>query len=200
MSDLKPGIVIVDAAPDDVDRTEACLRLRRAFEGFIMVLSPTSGVTDCITCLNAGADDYLYEPITPELLIARIKAMLRRLTRVPERSQPTMVAGGNGGTTNRRRVGNLTIDAASRSVQMGDRGINLTSAEFELLWLLARHPGQIISRDEIYAELRGFEYNGTDRSVDLRIARLRKKLGENGKEPQRIKTVRSLGYLLTLYA
>ena len=72
----------------------------------------------------------------------------------------------------------------------------MTSTEFDLLWLLALNPGQIVTRDQIYRELRGIEYNGLDRSIDLRIARLRKKLGDNGRHPQHIKSIRSLGYLL----
>ncbi len=93
-------------------------------------------------------------------------------------------------------LGGLIIDPGKRRAVIGGREIYLTSAEFDLLWLLAQHRGEVVHRDRIFAELRGIEYNGLDRSMDLRVARLRKKLGDNGQAPRTIKSIRSIGYLL----
>ncbi len=94
-------------------------------------------------------------------------------------------------------VGSLVVDPGNRSVALNGRSIRLTTAEFDLLCFLARYPGQILSRDVIYREVRGIEYNGIDRSIDLRVCQLRKKLHDSPKQPQRIITIHGVGYLLT---
>lgn len=92
--------------------------------------------------------------------------------------------------------GSMVIDASRRAVYIKKKSVVLTTAEFDLLWFLACRLGKVVTRDEAYKELRGIEYNGLDRSLDLRITRLRKKLGDNGRNPRRIKSIRSVGYLL----
>ena len=93
-------------------------------------------------------------------------------------------------------VHGLVIDTANRSVTIEDKLVILTTAEFDLLWLLAKSAGKVIARDELYQQLHGVRYDGLDRSIDLRVSRLRKKLGDDPVHPQRIKSVRSVGYLL----
>ena len=95
------------------------------------------------------------------------------------------------------RVGSLAIDPENRAVTLEGKAVHLTTAEFDLLHFLARHPGEILSRDDIYREVRGIEYNGMDRSIDLRVCQLRKKLNDNPKLPRRIITIHGVGYLLT---
>ncbi len=97
----------------------------------------------------------------------------------------------------RIEIGSIVVDRARRRVEESGGEIRLTSSEFDLLWLLAANAGRVVSRDMIYTALRGLEYDGLERSVDLRVARLRKKLGETGRNPRRIKSIRSEGYLLT---
>jgi two-component system, OmpR family, response regulator RstA len=98
----------------------------------------------------------------------------------------------------KRRIdlGPLCIDTANRLVRIRERAVEMTTAEFDLLWLLACHAGEVLSRDRLYEEMRGFEYDGLDRSIDLRISRLRRKLGDEGKQPRIIKSIRGVGYLL----
>ena len=94
------------------------------------------------------------------------------------------------------RVGRLTIDQSCRSVVLGDRQVGLTSAEFEVLWFLAQHVGNAVTRDELYTGILGTEWDGLDRCIDLRVSRLRRKLGDDGRNPRLIKSIRCEGYLL----
>ncbi|MNT46956.1 Transcriptional regulatory protein OmpR [compost metagenome] len=137
--------------------------------------------------LELGADDYVCKPVRPRVLLARIRALLRRSEAVVE----TPVV------ENQRRLefGPLVIDNAMREAWLNERSIELTSAEFDLLWLLAVNAGRILSREEIFNSLRGIEYDGQDRSIDVRISRIRPKIGDDPMHPRLIKTVRSKGYL-----
>jgi len=141
-----------------------------------------------------GADAPSPKPVQPRLLLARIKALLRR-------SPATPGSGGGDGSDAGAPVeltfGRFRISQATRSTSLGDDRIDLTTAEFDLLWLLARHAGNILSRDDLLQELRGIGFDGLDRSIDARISRLRRKLGDDPENPTRIKTVRGKGYLFS---
>lgn len=133
-----------------------------------------------------GADDYVCKPVRPRLLLARIQALLRR----SEPAEPAVAQ-------NQRRLqfGPLLVDNALREAWLQGDGIELTSAEFDLLWLLVANAGRILSREEIFIALRGIGYDGQDRSIDVRISRIRPKIGDDPIHPRLIKTVRSKGYL-----
>jgi len=148
---------------------------------------------DQILGLELGADDYIAKPVQPRLLLARIKALLRRW--------PTAGSGGESSpeteSTAELAFGSFRISQATRSAHLGDDPIDLTTAEFDLLWLLAHHAGSILSRDDLLQQLRGIGFDGLDRSIDARISRLRRKLGDDPENPTRIKTVRGKGYLFS---
>ena len=187
----QPDMVILDILLPGLDGLSVCKALRPTYSGPILMLTAKSDEIDEIIGLEVGADDYMSKPVRPRLLLARIRSLLRRRPRPPdnhdERSgsgQPTILHG------------RLTIDGLSRSAAFDGASLDLTTAEFDLLQLLAMSPGTIFSRDTLYRELRGMEWDGLDRSIDLRIARLRKKLGDDGKTPHIIKSVRGKGYLL----
>jgi DNA-binding response OmpR family regulator len=131
--------------------------------------------------LELGADDYVRKPVAPRIVLARLKAHLRR----PEAAVPADVL----------RFGELSIDRSSRSTRIGERPVQLTTAEFDLLWLLASHAGETLSREDIFRATRGLEYDGLDRSVDMRVSRLRKLLGDDADPARLIRTVRGKGYL-----
>jgi two-component system, OmpR family, response regulator RstA len=153
--------------------------------------------TDEIVGLEVGADDYMAKPVRPRLLLSRLQALLRRAAAAQVTpSDPASVFGEVSMIPQRIEIGTLIVDAGNRVVQHGGAPVEVTTSEFDLLWLLARHAGQILTREHIYTRLRGIDYDGLDRSIDLRIARLRKKLGDDGKLPQLIKSVRGVGYLL----
>ncbi len=198
IGDDKPDLVIIDGAVNGSNAIEVCSSLRSEFDGGILVLANGDGL-DEVEALEAGADSFLVHPIRDDLFLARVKSMLRGCVRGPAAPDPLVIAPGVISNMSRRiDMGRFVIDAASRTVQIGERRIGLTSAEFDLLWLLAQYPGETVTRDQIYRELRGIAYNGLDRSVDLRVARLRKKLGDDGRMPHTIKSVRSVGYMLVV--
>jgi two-component system response regulator RstA len=146
---------------------------------------------DQVLGLEMGADDYVAKPVRPRVLLARIQALLRR-TQQP--SANTTPESSNEQQT-RLEFGELVIDSAMREAWLADVSIDLTSAEFDLLWLLASNAGTVLSREEIFTALRGIEYDGQDRSIDVRVSRIRPKVGDDPMHPRRIKTVRSKGYL-----
>jgi DNA-binding response OmpR family regulator len=126
--------------------------------------------------------------VQPRVLLAHVRAVLRRAG----------MAGANAaGTDDSIAFGALVIDAGAREVRLRGNPVDLTSSEFDLLWLLARHPGKVLSRNDILNRLRSLDYDGSDRSVDCRIYRLRRKLGDLADSSDRIKTIRNVGYLFS---
>lgn len=180
----QPDLVVLDIGLPGQDGFEVCKRVRQASTRPILMLTARHDDTDEVLGLELGADDFLRKPVKPRVLLARIKALLRR-------------QGGSVAVADKqRRIGGLVIDARARSAQLDGQPVALSSQEFELLWQLAREPGEVVSRARLLAELRGAEYDGFDRSVDMLISRLRRKLGDGSEAPRRIKTVWGRGYLL----
>jgi two-component system, OmpR family, response regulator len=187
-----PDLVILDVMLPGKDGFEVCRAVRGSYKGVILMFTARDEDLDQILGLELGADDYIAKPVQPRLLLARIKALLRRAP------TPGGAAGGDGADeTAQLAFGSFSISQATRSAQLGDEAIDLTTAEFDLLWLLARHAGNILSRDDLLQQLRGIGFDGLDRSIDARISRLRRKLGDDPENPTRIKTVRGKGYLFS---
>jgi two-component system response regulator RstA len=178
-----PEIVVLDLMLPGLDGIEVCRRVRPDYPGYILMLTAKSEEIDEMLGLEVGADDYVAKPVRPRLLAARLRALLRRTGR----SQPAPF---------RAVGGRLVIDLQRRAVTVDGAGVELTSGEFELLAYLAERTGDTVDRDALYEGVRGVPYDGLDRSIDLRIARLRKKLGDDGKHPATIKSVRGRGYML----
>ena len=183
-----PDLVILDVMLPGIDGFEVCKRVRPEFPGPIMMLTARNDEVDEVIGLEMGADDYMSKPVSPRLLLSRLRALLRRFPHVSPDSLP------KGSSI--IRLTDLEIDATQRSVLLLGNPVYLTTAEFDLLWFLAQRPGDVVTRDEIFDHVIGTPYDGLDRSADLRITRLRKKLGDDGKQPSRIKSIRSVGYLL----
>lgn len=149
---------------------------------------------DEIIGLELGADDYMSKPVEPRRLLAHIRALLRRKESETVDENHTENEALPSSRT-KLVFGNLVIDKDNRAVLIDNKPVDLTTAEFDLLWLLASHAGQILSRDDILNALRGIEFDGLDRSIDARISRLRRRLGDDLENPRFIKTVRAKGYL-----
>ncbi len=178
-----PDLVILDVMLPGRSGIEVCRELRRSSQVAILMLTALGDDVDQIVGLEVGADDYLVKPLRPRLLLARVRALLRR-----------SLAGARGPEEIRSlRTGVLAIELSARRVLVGGEDVSLTTAEFDLLALLAERCGEVVSRDELYRELRGLPYDGVDRSIDLRVSRLRAKLGAGA---ELLKSVRSVGYLL----
>ncbi|SDH73849.1 two-component system, OmpR family, response regulator RstA [Pseudomonas benzenivorans] len=186
----QPDLVILDLMLPGEDGLSICRKVRGGYDGPILMLTARTDDMDQVLGLEMGADDYVCKPVRPRLLLARVRALLRR--------REGGEAGGEG--PRRLQFGRLVIDSAMREAWLGEQSIELTSAEFDLLWLLTVNAGRILSREEIFNALRGIEYDGQDRSIDVRISRIRPKIGDDPMHPRLIKTVRSKGYLFVAEA
>lgn len=152
----------------------------------LLVLGDFRDEMRLIRALQAGALACLPWPASPELTAAQAKALLAVLARHE----------GTAHESTPIEIGALTVDPANRRVWIQGRIVRLTTAEFELLSFMAHRPGEVLSRDQLYLHTRGIAHNGLDRSLDLRIARLRKKLGDDARNPRFILAIRGVGYLL----
>ncbi|OED40705.1 DNA-binding response regulator [Chromatiales bacterium (ex Bugula neritina AB1)] len=187
-----PDLVILDVMLPGTDGLSVCREVRPNYEGPILMLTALGEDIDEVAGLETGADDYLAKPVRPRVLLARVRALLRRHSTAGSSEEPPAAPD------RRISIGNFAISQTDRTATQHGELISLTDAEFELLWLLASHAGQILSRDDINRALRGLEHDGTDRTIDLRISRLRKKLNDDSKEPRLIKSIRGKGYLFSL--
>ncbi len=185
----QPDLVVLDLMLPGMDGLEVCRTVRPEYSGPIMMLTARDEDIDQVVGLEIGADDYVTKPVQPRVLLARIRALLRRFQHPGSSTTPAAE------TTRDIHYGNFRISASAREAWLHDNVLDLTTNEFELLWLLACRAGEILSRESILDSMRGIDYDGIDRSVDIRISRLRRKLGDDSARPFRIKTVRGKGYL-----
>lgn len=181
-------IVILDLMLPGMDGLKVCSNLRKQYQGPILILTAKNSDIDHVMGLELGADDFVHKPIEPPVLLARLRALLRRNQTLAQ--QPGQHEAGMELT-----FGQLCINPRAHEVRLKGEVLDFTTQEFELLHLLARHAGSVLSRDDIFNNIRGIEYDGLDRTVDVRISRLRKKLRDNPSQPQGIKTVWGKGYL-----
>lgn len=181
LKDDPPDIVILDVMLPDTDGFTLCRKIREFSRVPIVMLTARGEVTDRIVGLELGADDYIPKPFEPRELLARIQAVLRR-------GEPT-------DANQRVRVGSLDVSWAKRTALIDGRDLGLTAAEFELLGVLVRNRGRILTRDRIMDQTRGVDWDALDRSIDVHISRLRQKLGDDAKHPAFIRTIRGSGYI-----
>ncbi len=181
--ELMPDLVLLDIMLPGKDGHQVCREVREFYQQPILILTANDGELDEVMGLELGADDFMPKPVRPRVLLAHIKALLRRKSQVSEQKLDHF------------DFGNFTINQSAKSVTLNGDSISLSSTEFDLLWVLASHAGQVMHRNELVQKLRGFDYDGFDRTIDVRISRLRKKLGDNLQQPERIKTVWGKGYL-----
>lgn len=181
--ELAPELVILDLGLPGDDGFTICKQLRPAYPSPILILTARNNDIDHVLGLELGADDYVVKPVEPRVLVAHISALLRRGRNKDEPAVGLL------------RFGALVIDRAARSVRLNDKAIALSSGEFELLTCLASHAGEIQSREALFRRLYKRDYDGLDRTLDVRISHLRKKLGEDGDTSERIKTIWGQGYL-----
>ncbi len=175
-----PDLLVLDVMLPGSDGFAVCRRVREASRVPIVMLTARGDVMDRIVGLELGADDYLPKPFEPRELVARIQAVLRR--------------GAKEEAAERLRAGPLEIDWTARSVALEGRPVELTSAEFELLGLLVRSRGRVLTREQIMEKTRGVDWEAYDRSIDVLVSRLRHKLGDDARRPKLIKTVHRTGY------
>jgi two-component system response regulator MprA len=178
--DDPPDLVVLDIMLPGLDGLEVCRRLRAGSDVPILMLTAKDAVPDRVAGLNSGADDYLVKPFAFDELLARIRALLRR--RQPTEQQVL-------------RFADLTLNQATRRVMRGQRQIELTAKEYDVLELFMRHPRHVLTRDIIYERIWGYDFGGESNIIEVYVRYLRAKL-EAGGEPRLIHTVRGVGYVL----
>ncbi|MFV1983485.1 MAG: response regulator [Thiohalomonadales bacterium] len=184
-----PDLVILDVMLPGMDGLQVCKFIRQEIDCPILMLTAKSDDIDQVLGLEFGADDYISKPVQPRVLLARIRALLRRTTTQNKPNKNHSLFG------NELIFNEIRINKSSRQLYIKDNPVELTNTEFELLWLLANNAGEILSRDKILASLRGIGYNGLNRSTDITISRLRKKIGDGEHPAQKIKTIHRKGYM-----
>ncbi|MGJ0192984.1 two-component system response regulator RstA [Pantoea sp. RRHST58] len=188
----QPELVMLDIMLPGKDGMTLCRDLRSQWQGPIVLLTSLDSDMNHILALEMGAQDYILKTTPPAVLLARLRLHLRQAQLGQGEDAP---APASAQKQKLLRFGSLTIDALNREVTLFSEQIVLSTADFDLLWELATHAGQILNRDALLKTLRGVSYDGLDRSIDVAISRLRKKLHDSATEPFRIKTIRNKGYL-----
>lgn len=188
----KPDLVLLDIMLPGKDGMTLCRDLRPTYSGPIVLLTSLDSDMNHILSLEMGANDYILKTTPPAVLLARLRLHLRQHAQQSTgEDKPTKpLQSGNA-----LHFGQLRIDPVNREVTLVDETIILSTSDFDLLWELATHAGRIMDREALLLNLRGVNYDGLDRSIDVAISRLRRKLYDNALEPFRIKTVRNKGYL-----
>ncbi len=186
----KPDLIILDLMLPEMEGLDVCRALRKdpdpvVAEVPIIMLTARVEEVDRVLGLELGADDYVTKPFSPRELVARVRALLRRLKPARERGQ---------GPVQLLRAGDLSLDPVRREVRVGETLIDLTPTEYDILYLLMQHPGRPFSRSEILERVQGIAFEGYERSVDVHIKNLRRKLGDDPRSPRYIQTVYGIGY------
>lgn len=184
-----PDMIILDLMLPGKDGLSICRDIRSTFRGPILILTAREDDMDQVAGLELGADDYVKKPVEPRVLLARIRTLFRRTENF---RQEALISSDR---KTKIHLGSLLINLESRTVILDDEPIELSTMEFDLLWYLASDAGSILDRDALYHKVKGREYDGMDRSIDVAVSRLRKKLKDNPDQPFRIKTVWGSGYL-----
>lgn len=183
VQNLNPALIILDLMLPGKDGLTLCKELRPQYKGPILMLTARDADADQVLGLEYGADDYVIKPAEPKVLLARIRALMRRYYQNDPREQATLV------------FGELCLQPTARKVSLAGTEVVLSSHEYDLLLALAAQAGQILSREFLFNHIYNREYDGLDRTIDVRISQLRKKLNDNPDNPTRIKTIWGKGYL-----
>jgi two-component system phosphate regulon response regulator OmpR len=192
-----PDVVLLDLRLPREDGLTLARYLRERYDVGIIMVTGAGEVVDRIVGLEVGADDYVTKPFDPRELLARIKSVLRRAQARPAAEAPAAA----GAAAQRVRFGRCRLDVASHQLfDANGEEIPLTSMEFDLLKIFVEHPGKALSRDRILTLTKNREWDPYDRSIDIRIARLRRKVETDPENPQVIRTVRGVGYMFVASA
>jgi len=181
------ALILLDVMLPGMDGFEVLKQVRASSDVSVLLLTARGEDVDRIVGLEIGADDYLPKPFNPRELLARMRAILRRRSGTGPKAEPVLL-----------RVDDLELDSAARTVTQGGKRIELTSVEFTLLETLMRFPGQVVSREQLSESALGRKFDPFDRSLDMHVIRLRRKLGTNRAGDEQVKTIRGAGYQLAV--
>ncbi|WP_338777830.1 response regulator transcription factor [Metabacillus sp. FJAT-52054] len=181
----RPDLIVLDLMMPEKDGWTAAEEIRMEDEDVpIIMLTALGQERDRLLGLTLGADDYLTKPFSPRELVLRVKNMLRRTSKYKNAEKQSIT------------VGSISIELSTRQVKAGEKIIEMTAKEFDMLWLLASHPSQVFSRSQLLEKVWGYDFSGDGNTVNVHVRRLREKLELNPAEPQYIKTVWGIGYKL----
>jgi DNA-binding response OmpR family regulator len=178
----RPDVIVLDVMLPGLDGIEVCRQIRTFSDAYVLMLTARGEEIDRVVGLTVGADDYLVKPFSPRELVARVKALLRR-RRGPVATAAPVPSG-------------LEIDGSRRTVKVDERLVELTALEFDLLSVLARDPGSVIRRSALLDRVWGPEFVADEHLVDVHVANLRRRLGDDAAKPRFVETVRGVGYRL----
>ena len=184
--ETRPDLITLDLTLPDIDGIEVCRRLRGTTDAYVIMLTARLEETDRLVGLEVGADDYITKPFSPREFRARVAAMFRRPRRGGDEPGPTPGAA--------LKFGDLLVDRESREVHLAGRSIELTRIEFDLLALLASNPRRVWERETLTRRVWRTEWLGDDHVIDVHVANLRRKLGDDARSSRWIRTVHGVGY------
>jgi DNA-binding response OmpR family regulator len=187
----QPDLVVLDIMLPVKDGFDVCREVRGFYQGPILMMTARDQEMDEVLGLELGADDYVTKPIKPRAMLSRVKALLRRVNNKEQSLSESK---------NCLQFGQFHLDANSRTTMLNGKRASISTNEFDVLWYLAQSAGQVVNRNELVKAIRGIDYDGFDRSMDIIVSRLRKKLGDDANNPFRIKTIWGQGYLLVVDA
>ena len=179
--DKKPDILVLDLMLPGMSGLDICRQIRRDSDIPILMLTARDEEADRLIGLELGADDYVSKPFSPREVVARVKAILRRTRKTADRTDPF-------------RIGRFTVDTAGYTVAYDDVLLDLTPTEYKIFELLATHPGQVFTRFQMVEQVQGVAFEGYERTIDAHVKNLRRKIGDNPKEPRIVLTVYGIGY------
>lgn len=198
---LNPDLVLLDGMLPGMDGIDVCKTVRPTFNNAIIMITARDEEVDEVLGLEMGADDFLVKPVRARALLSRIKLLLKKQQQKQELVSTNVLSNQHDVSldlslqNSKLEFNQLSINSSTREVIFAGETINVSSKEFDVLWLIAEKAGVVVSREQLVTKLRGFEYDGFDRSIDLQISRLRKKLNDDANQPFRIKTIWGKGYL-----
>jgi len=181
-----PDLLILDIMMPKMDGFEVCRRVREWSQIPIIVLSARGGELDKVKCLETGADDYITKPFGVDELMARVKAVMRRVQANQDNTSVPTYSNSE-----------LVVDFAKHMVTLGNNEVNLTATEYRMLAYLAMNAGRVITGNQLLDHVWGEEYSGSDHLLQVNVGRLRQKLGDSAREPRYIQTRAGIGYMMT---
>jgi DNA-binding response OmpR family regulator len=179
-----PDLLVLDVMMPRLDGLDVCRILRQESDVLVLMLTARTGEEDLLLGLDLGADDYLTKPYSPRELIARVRTLLRRVRTTPDAGTP-------------RRIGRLTVDETRHVVSADQTPIDCTPGEFAILAAMARQPDRVFTRGQLLEHTRGIDRESTDRTIDVHVMNLRRKIEANPRRPDQLLTVYGVGYKLT---
>ncbi|MFO6423591.1 response regulator [Motilimonas sp. KMU-193] len=184
-------LVLLDLMLPGLDGHQVCKQLRTFYSAPIIMLTARDDEFDEVLGLELGANDYLLKPVRPRALLTRIRSELQKY----QQAQVSLGQQQLQQSCSQLVFGSLLLDEKSQRADFAEQDLNLTTTEFELLWLLASSAGQVLDRDTVFKKMKGWEYDGLDRRIDVLVSSLRRKVGDSQGKAKRIKTVWGKGYL-----